>query len=141
MVTTATDTARYLRRTAAMRRESFQWDDVTWRNVGDWDLATFGAIARLDPDGREYFNFPQTLTLKRGVRMGTTPTLTLAVETLAVNVLAPFVADAFSDTRRSRLRVLARAFAEEVLAHAAGSEWRMSRDAIRSWLASNTDTR
>ncbi|MDX2086327.1 MAG: hypothetical protein SFX73_00700 [Kofleriaceae bacterium] len=141
MDTIATDTAPYVRRAAAVRRASFTWRSITWRNVADWDLATFGAIARLDPEGREHFNFPQTHTLKRGVRMGTTPTMTLALETLAVNVLAPFVDEASRDARRGRLRALARVFAGEVLTGAAGSEWRISRDAVCAWLASQADAR
>lgn len=139
MVTIATDTARYVRRTAAARRGTFRWRAVTWRNVADWDLATFGAIARIDPEGREHFNFPQTYTLKHGVRMGTTPTLALAVETLAVNVLAPFVMDARCGARGGRLRALARFFAADVLVHAAGSEWRISPDVVRAWLAAQAD--
>ena len=142
MDTISAGTSRYPRRSGTLRLTdvrpvAFRWRAVTWRNVGDWDVATFGAIARLDPDGGEHFNFPQTYTLKRGVRMGTTPTPTLAVETLAMNVLAPFMSDAQSASARNRLRHLARLFAEEVLAHAAGSDWRISREAVRSWLAAN----
>jgi hypothetical protein len=146
METISAGTSRHLRRTGSRRsigprRPSFHWRAVTWRNVADWDLATFGAISRLDPEGREHFNFPQTYTLKRGVRMGTTPTLTLAAETLAMNLLAPFVIDADGPVRRARLRALARVFAEQVLADAAGSDWRISRDAVRAWLASNAGER
>lgn len=142
MDTISAGTSRYLRRSGTGRLAdvtpmAFRWRAVTWRNVADWDVATFGAIARLDPEGREHFNFPQTYTLKRGVRMGTTPTLTLAVETLAMNVLAPFVSDAASASARHRLRHLSRLFAEDVLLLVAGSDWRISREAVRSWIAAN----
>lgn len=142
MDTISAGTSRDLRRTASarpngVRRAAFRWQAVTWRNVADWDLATFGAIARLDPEGREHFNFPQTYTLKRGVRMGTTPTRTLAAETLAMNLLAPFVVDTDGTLRRAHLRALARVFAEQVLAEAAGVDWRISREAVQSWLAAH----
>lgn len=111
---------------------------ITWRNVSRWDFQTYGAIARIDPRGCEHFNFPQQFSSRRSVRMGTSPYLTPAMETLAMNILAPFVLDPARQgtvAEQEQLRDLASKFAGEVLACVAGTDWQISRTALLGWIA------
>jgi hypothetical protein len=95
----------------------------------------------LDASGCQHFNFQQTMWRKPSVQMAVTPVMTIALETLALNLLT-HVTDGCGD--RGRLRVaskgllrLARRFSTECLLTACPEGWVIPRSTIEEWLASN----
>jgi len=94
----------------------------------------------LDSRGCQHFNFQQTLWRKPAVQMAVTPVMTMALETLALNLLTQII-DGCSD--RGRLRVaskellrLAKRFSAECLLTACPEGWVIPRSTIEEWLAS-----
>jgi hypothetical protein len=94
---------------------------------------------RLDGDGRQHFNFEQRVWLRRQVPMAVTPVLTVALETLAVNLLSLAVlgreGHASIDVTSTQGLRLARLFCEQCLLTANADGWVMPRASVRAWIA------
>ena len=95
----------------------------------------------VDHEGRQRFNFRQRIWLSPSVKMGVTPVMTLALETLAINLLTRMTRQrdypaAIGVTSRSMAR-LARQFCAECLLTAGAAGWVMPRSAIKAWLTSH----
>jgi hypothetical protein len=95
----------------------------------------------VDHEGRQRFNFRQRIWLSPSVKMAVTPVMTLALETLAINLLARMTRErdypaAVGVTSRSVAR-LARRFCTECLLTAGPAGWVMPQSAIKAWLTSH----
>jgi hypothetical protein len=98
----------------------------------------------VDAQGRQHFNFAQRVWLRASVDMAVTPVLTMALETLAVNLLTHMTrrhdcSAAVGVTSRRVLR-LAPLFCSECLLTARAEGWVMPRATIREWLISHART-
>jgi hypothetical protein len=105
----------------------------------------------VDRNGRQHFNFRQQVWLDPTVPMAYTRVPSIALTTLAVNLLAQALRQRASDLKRgSRLErdsllaigqstrcalTLARQFSEECLLGAPDEGWVMPRATIRAWLS------
>lgn len=97
----------------------------------------------VDSTGRQHFNFVQQIWLLPQVEMAVTPVLTIALETLAVNLLtlvsrrrdAPA---AVGITSRRVLRLAPR-FCRECLLTAHPDGWVIPRAIVQAWIASHGD--
>lgn len=93
----------------------------------------------VDADGRQHFNFTQQIWLRPQVEMAVTSVRTVALETLAVNLLTLVTrerdwAAAVGVTSR-RVMKLADRFCTDCLLSAHTDGWIMPRAAVRAWLA------
>ena len=97
---------------------------------------------RLDADGRQHFNFSQRIWLRPRLAMAMTPVFTLALETLAVNLLALATRERDSraplDVASSNGLRLARMFCEQCLLTADAEGWVMPRTTVRSWVGAHS---
>jgi hypothetical protein len=94
---------------------------------------------RLDPLGRQHFNFPQRIWLRPAVPMACTRTRSTALLTLAANLLSlslPRQATGQSQPAERLAVALARRFSEECLLGAPAVGWVMPREAISAWVQS-----
>jgi hypothetical protein len=94
----------------------------------------------VDRSGRQHFNFAQRVWLRRSIPMACTRMHSLALATLAVNLLTMVLEErdqpaAAAITRRRAMR-LARKFAAECLLTAPEDRWAIPRDAIAAWIRS-----
>lgn len=93
----------------------------------------------VDRQGVQHFNFIQQIWLQPQVEMAVTAVVTVALETLAVNLLTQvtrerdFAAPVGITSRR--VMQLARRFCEQCLLTAQQGGWRIPRATIKSWLA------
>jgi hypothetical protein len=97
----------------------------------------------VDRRGRQHFNFVQQVWLRAEVEMAVTPVMTVALETLAINLLTQVTrrrdyAAAVGTTSRCVVK-LAHRFCAECLLTARADGWVMPRPAVRAWL--NTQSR
>ena len=93
----------------------------------------------VDFRGRQHFNFEQKIWLKPSVQMAVTPVVTLALQTLAINLLARTVRECDDKTiliTFKRLLRLAKRFCAECLLTASPAGWVIPRSSIEGWLAS-----
>jgi hypothetical protein len=94
----------------------------------------------LDSRGYQHFNFKQRLWPNPSVRMAVTPVMTIALETLAVNLLAHVTGErsdrACPSINPRRLARLARRFCAQCLLTACPAGWVIPRCTIEAWLAS-----
>jgi hypothetical protein len=120
---------------AAPFSSSYEYE---WDSLDPLTFRALGAIARRAPDGSPYFNFPQTIWLYPKTSMNWSPRLTRHVETLAVNLLAPWIS-----ARRQRSMgltpeqlaiVVSRAFAREFLCTMPADGGCIPREVIQEWL-------
>lgn len=92
----------------------------------------------VDRIGRQHFNFTQQVWLQPGVNMAVTGIITVALETLAVNLLTLVIRErdhsAMLEGASQRVVQLARRFCSECLLTAGQSGWRIPRETVRSWL-------
>jgi hypothetical protein len=96
----------------------------------------------VDATGRQHFNFVQQIWLRPQVEMAVTPVMTVALETLAVNLLSEVTrrrdcAAAVGLTSR-RVIQLAPRFCQECLLTAQANGWVIPRASVRSWLAAHS---
>jgi hypothetical protein len=94
----------------------------------------------LDSRGCQHFNFEQRIWLKPSVQMAVTPVMTMALETLALNLLT-HIFDGCGDTGRLHvaskdLLRFAKRFSTECLLTACPEGWVIPRNTIEEWLAS-----
>ena len=95
----------------------------------------------VDSTGRQHFNFVQQIWLLPQVEMAVTPVMTVALETLAVNLLTlvsrrrdqPAAVGVTSKT----VLELAPRFCKECLMTALPDGWVIPRASVRSWLAAH----
>ena len=94
----------------------------------------------VDFRGRQHFNFEQKIWLKPSVQMAVTPVVTLALQTLAINLLARTVRECDDKTivviTFKRLLRMAKRFCAECLLTASPAGWVIPRSSIEGWLAS-----
>jgi hypothetical protein len=93
----------------------------------------------VDARGRQHFNFIQRIWLQPQVEMAMTAVVTLALETLAVNLMTEVTRErnysvAVGVTSAGVMQ-LARRFCEECLLTARRDGWKIPRATIRSWVA------
>ena len=95
----------------------------------------------VDANGRQHFNFVQQVWLQSQVEMAITPVPTVALETLAVNLLTEVTRDrdyaAVVGTTSRRVMQLALAFCDECLLTARGNGWVIPRASVKSWMAAH----
>jgi len=96
----------------------------------------------VDSNGRQHFNFVQHVWLQPQIEMAVTPVPTVALETLAVNLLTEVTRErnyvaAVGITSR-RVMQLASMFCDECLLTAHGNGWVIPRASVRSWMAANS---
>ena len=95
----------------------------------------------VDSNGRQHFNFPQRIWLEARVEMAVTPVPTVALETLAVNLLTEVTRErdyvaAVGVTSR-RVMQMAATFCDECLLTARGNGWVIPRASVKSWIAAH----
>ena len=99
----------------------------------------------VDASGRQHFNFTQQIWLRVQVEMAMTPVMTVALETLAVNLLTQVARErdhlAVVGVTSKRVMRLARRFCMECLLTARADGWVMPRAALRDWLDTRTRER
>ena len=95
----------------------------------------------VDSNGRQHFNFVQHVWLQPQVEMAVTPVLTLALETLAVNLLTEVTRErdyvAVVGITSRRVLQLAVTFCNECLLTAHGSGWVIPRASVKSWMTAH----
>ena len=99
----------------------------------------------VDSNGRQHFNFVQHVWLQPRVEMAVTPVLTVALETLAVNLLTEVTKErdyvaAVGITSRRAMQ-LAPTFCDECLLTAHGNGWVIPRASVKSWVAAHSRKR
>lgn len=96
----------------------------------------------VDTHGRQHFNFPQRVWLRASVDMAVTPVMTLALETLAINLLTHLTRErdyrAAVGFTSSRAVKLARRFCRECLLTAQAEGWVMPRATLKEWFTART---
>jgi hypothetical protein len=94
----------------------------------------------MDRQGRQHFNFPQSIWLDASVQMAYTGVYSTALKTLAANLLWLVTAQSSyraMGARNSRpVLSLAPSFAKECLLTAPGGAWVLPRVTINAWLDS-----
>jgi hypothetical protein len=95
---------------------------------------------RVDQQGRQHFNFRQQIWLDESVAMAHTPIYTMALKTLAVNLLTMTlnvrnVRAAIGSTSKTALS-LAPAFSKQCLLGAPSGAWILPKTTIEGWLES-----
>jgi hypothetical protein len=99
----------------------------------------------IDRQGRQHFNFRQRVWLDPSVQMACTGVYSLALKTLAVNVLT--MATCKRDYRAAvgltsrQVVMLAPAFSRECLLSAPDQAWALPKASIRAWLESRLRAR
>jgi hypothetical protein len=95
----------------------------------------------VDSNGRQHFNFVQRVWLQPQVEMAVTPVPTVALETLAVNLLTEVTRErdyaAVVGITSRRVMQLASRFCEECLLTAHGNGWVIPRASVKSWIAAH----
>jgi hypothetical protein len=95
----------------------------------------------VDSNGRQHFNFVQHVWLQPQVEMAVTPVLTVALETLAVNLLTEVTRErdyvAVVGVTSRRVMQLASTFCDECLLTAHGDGWVIPRASVKSWMAAH----
>lgn len=113
----------------------YRWNDLDFRT-----FLSIGVIARRSPDGAACFNFPQTVWLFPDVAMDWSRRPNRSVQTLAVNILMPFVRRCCVEIPHDPGNVkryalgLARPFAETFLLTMPTTGGRIPREVIVEWL-------
>ena len=96
----------------------------------------------VDANGRQHFNFVQQIWLRAQVEMAMTSVPTLALETLAVNLLTLATRErdcvALVGVTSRRALQSAQRFCAEILLSAGASGWVMPRAVVRTWLATRS---
>jgi hypothetical protein len=95
----------------------------------------------VDSSGRQHFNFVQRVWLQPQVEMAVTPVPTVALETLAVNLLTEVMRErdyvaVVGITSRHAMQ-LASVFCDECLLTAHGNGWVIPRASVKSWIAAH----
>jgi hypothetical protein len=94
----------------------------------------------VDSRGCQHFNFEQKLWRYPSVQMAVTPVMTVALETLALNLLAHITGTCGDGARlgvtSKGLIGLARRFCEQCLLTACPAGWVIPRSTIEAWLTS-----
>ena len=95
----------------------------------------------VDSNGRQHFNFVQRVWLQAQVEMAVTPVPTVALETLAVNLLTEVTRErdyaAVVGITSRRVMQLASMFCDECLLTARGNGWVIPRASVKSWIAAH----
>ena len=113
---------------------------------GDLELGTGKYFCYyVDANGRQHFNFIQQIWLRPQVEMAVTSIMTVALETLAVNLLTQVTRDrnfpaAVGITSR-RVMQLSHLFCEECLLSAHSDGWVMPRASVKSWFIAHIRAR
>lgn len=93
----------------------------------------------MDAEGRQHFNFIQRLWIRSQVDMAVTPVMTVALQTLAINLLAhvthPESRACASALASNRMHELAHRFCLECLLTARSDGWVMPRASVAAWLS------
>ena len=114
--------------------------DYEWDNLDPLTFRVLGAIARRAPDGSPRFNFSQTIWLYPKIAMNWSERLTRQAETLAVNLLAPWISARRQRATRLTAEQLAmiasRAFAREFLCSMPADGGCIPREVIQEWIRS-----
>jgi hypothetical protein len=114
--------------------------DYEWDNLDPVTFPVLGAIIRRAPDGSPRFNFPQTIWLYPKISMNWSERLTRQTETLAVNLLAPWMStqrQRMSGLSAERLAIVASCeFAQEVLCSMPTDGGFIPREVIQEWIRS-----
>lgn len=122
---------------AAPFSASFEYE---WDNLDPVTFRVLGAIARRAPDRSPRFNFPQTIWLYPKTSMSWSARLTRHVETLAVNMLAPWISAhrqrATGLTAEQLAIVASREFAREFLCTMPADGGFIPREVIQEWIRS-----
>jgi hypothetical protein len=94
----------------------------------------------VDRLGNQHFNFAQEVWLNTSVSMAQTPTYSVALKTLALNLLTLTLGDrnvsAARGATNSTALTFAAAFSKECLLCAPHKAWILPKSTIQSWLAS-----
>jgi hypothetical protein len=95
----------------------------------------------VDRSGCQHFNFPQRIWLDPTIAMAVTPVQTIALETLAINLLSFMTRErdyrAAVGVTSQRAIALAREFCAECLLGAPAEAWELPRASIKAWLESH----
>jgi hypothetical protein len=95
----------------------------------------------VDSSGRQHFNFVQRVWLQPQVEMAVTPVPTVALVTLAVNLLTEVTRErdyvAVVGVTSRRVMQLASPFCDECLLTAHGNGWVIPRASVKSWIAAH----
>jgi hypothetical protein len=95
----------------------------------------------VDSNGRQHFNFVQRVWLQPQVEMAVTPVPTVALATLAVNLLTEVTRErdyaAVVGITSRRVMQLASKFCDECLLTARGNGWVIPRASVKSWVAAH----
>lgn len=118
---TESKTGRILKRTGSMPASRAQPEYRYW----------------VDVRGRQHFNFRQRIWLDRSVRMAVTPNLSIALETLALNLITTAVMEAGTGMNIEVVNGLTRPFCVECLLTAPSIGWVIPRASIRAWIGSH----
>jgi len=95
----------------------------------------------VDRNGCQHFNFPQRIWLDPTIAMAVTPVQTIALETLAINLLTFMTRErdyrAGVGVTSQRAIALAREFCADCLLGAPVEAWELPRASIKAWLESH----
>jgi len=99
----------------------------------------------VDRNGCQHFNFPQRIWLDPTIAMAVTPVQTIALETLAINLLTFMTRErdyrAAVGVTSQRAIALAREFCADCLLGAPVEAWELPRASIKAWLESHRPAR
>jgi hypothetical protein len=90
----------------------------------------------LDRYGRQHFNFRQHIWLDPGIQMAYTPIRTIALDTLAINLLTFEVHDRAGFTSQRAIELIA-PFCTECLLTSPRNAWLLPRATIKAWADSH----
>jgi hypothetical protein len=114
--------------------------EYEWNNLDPMTFRVLGAISRRAPDGSPRFNFPQTIWLYPKISMNWSERLTRQVETLAINLLTPWMSarrQRMSGLSAEQLAIVAsREFARELLCSMPADGGFIPREVIQEWIRS-----
>jgi len=129
-------------RSARQTRRSAQLlTTATMRQAADLRSPSGNFRYFVDRSGCQHFNFPQRIWLDPTIAMAVTPVQTIALETLAINLLTFLTRE--RDYRASigvtsqRAIALAREFCADCLLGAPAEAWELPRASIKAWLESH----
>jgi hypothetical protein len=92
----------------------------------------------VDADGKDHFNFPQTIWTHQNIAMRATPRFTGASAVLALNILSLAISEqgwhALDGKTSARALRLARLFHRDCLAELPSEGWCIPLETIREWL-------
>ena len=132
-------------RSARQTRRSAQLlTTATMRQAADLRSPSGNFRYFVDRSGCQHFNFPQRIWVDPTVAMAVTSVQTLALETLAINLLTFVTRErdyrAAVGITSQRAIALAREFCADCLLGAPAEAWELPRATIKAWLESHRPT-